>query len=202
MPHKDKIELKGEFMKTRNLQTMLAVMIGAGLAWPASTILAQDSFAAQPSAVNAPVPQLSYGTSQILRLAQANVSDDTIMAYIKSSGNSYGLDANQIIYLRQQGISSVVITAMLNQPITATVVATPATPPAQPVASTSSAAPVPTPTVAPSVTYVQTVPATTYYQPYYYPAFAIYPAVSLSFGWGGYYRGGYYGNWHGGGWHR
>ena len=38
------------------------------------------------------------------------------MAYIKNSGNSYGLNADQIIYLRQQGVSDAVITAMLNQP--------------------------------------------------------------------------------------
>jgi hypothetical protein len=42
-----------------------------------------------------------------------------------------------------------------------------------------------TATVAPTVAYVQTVPATTYYyQPYYCPAYAWYPPVSFSFGWG------------------
>jgi len=196
---------KGEFMKTNNLQKMLAVMTVAGLAWSASTTLAQDSSAAnpvQPAAVNAPVPQLAYGVPQIMQLAQAKVSDDTIIAYIKNSGNSYGLNADQIIYLRQQGISSAVITTMLSQPRPGVAVATPAMPAPWPAASTAYSGPVSTATVAPTVTYVQTVPDTTYYyQPYYYPGYAWYPPVSFSFGWGGGYggyRGGYGGGYRGG----
>ena len=120
---------------------MVAVMAVAGLALSASTALAQDSSAentVQPAAVNAPVPQLSYGVSQIVQLAQAKVGDDTIIAYIKNSGNSYGLTVDQIIYLRQQGISDAVITTMLNQPKPAVAVATPTTPAPQPVASSTA----------------------------------------------------------------
>jgi hypothetical protein len=206
--------LTGEFMKTRNLQKILAVMTVASLALSASTALAQDSSAAntaRPVAVNAPVTQLSYGAQQILQLAQAKVGDDTIIAYIKNSGNSYGLSADQIIYLRHQGISDAVITTMLNQPRPGVVVATPTTPAPQPVAastattgsaSTITMASGSTATVAPTVTYVQTAPAPTYYyQPYYYPAYAWYPPVSFSFGWGGGWGGWHGGGWHGGGWH-
>jgi hypothetical protein len=204
------LEYTADFMKTNHWQKMLAVLALAGLALSASTTLAQNSTAnttAQPVAVNAPVPQLSGGVSQIMQLVQAKVSDDTIIAYVKNSGNSYGLDANQIIYLRQQGISDAVITTMLNQPRPAVAVATPTTPAPQPVASTAYSGPVSTATVAPMVTYVQTVPDTTYYyqpdyQPYYYPAYAWYPPVSFSFGWGGGWRGGGWGGGgHGGGWH-
>ena len=49
---------------------------------------------------------------------KANVGDETIIAYIKNSGNSYGLNADQIIYLRQQGVSDAVVRTMLNQPQT------------------------------------------------------------------------------------
>lgn len=184
---------------------MLAVMTVAGLAWSASTTLAQDSSAAnpvQPAAVNAPVPQLAYGVPQIMQLAQAKVSDDTIIAYIKNSGNSYGLNADQIIYLRQQGISSAVITTMLSQPRPGVAAATPTMPAPPSAASTAYSGPVSTATVVPTVTYVQTVPDTTYYyQPYYYPDYAWYPPVSFSFGWGGGYggyRGGYGGGYRGG----
>ena len=186
-------------MKTRYLQKMLAVMAVIGLALSASTALAQNSTTvAQPAAINALVPQLSYGVVQIVKLAQAKVSDDTTIAYIKNSGNSYGLDVNQIIYLRQQGVSDAVITTMLNQPKPAVVIATPTTPAPQPVASTAYTEQVSTATVAPTVTYVQTVPDTTYYsqpyysQPYYYP-YVWYPPVAFSFGWG------WGGGWHGGG---
>jgi hypothetical protein len=214
-------------MKTRNLQRMVAVMAIAGLALSASTALAQDSSAAntvRPAAVNAPVTQLTYGVSQIVQLAQAKVGDDTIIAYIKNTGNSYGLTVDQIIYLRHQGISDAVITTMLNQPkpvVAAATVATPASTstaetaplysPRQreqiPAASTITTASGSTATVAPTVTYVQTVPDTTYYyqpyysQPYYYPAYAWYPPVSFSFGWGGGWGGGWHGGGHGG-WHR
>jgi hypothetical protein len=174
-------------MKTTNLLTKLAVVVGAGLALSSSVAQAQ---------YNAPAPQLAYGVPQILQLEQAKVSDDTILAYIKNSGNSYGLTADQIIYLKQQGVSDPVITAMLNQPKPAAVAYTPTTPAPQPVAQTTIA-PVPTATVAPTVTYVQAAPAPNYYyaQPYYDPSYAWFPPVSLSFAWGG----GYYGGWHGGG---
>lgn len=185
-------------MKTQNLRKILAGAAIAGMALLASNAGAQTAAA----------PQLAYGVAEISQLAQAKVGDSTIIAYIKNSNLSYGLDANQIVYLRQQGVSDAVITTMLNQPKTVAApvasVATVPTPttPAPQVASTVS---VPAVTVAPTVTYVQTVPTTTYYyaQPYYYPNYYYggwAPNVSLSFGFGGYYggHGGYYGGYHGG----
>jgi hypothetical protein len=192
------------FMKTFNFQkTFLAVIAAAGLALSTLNVVAQNS------PVNT-APSLAYGVPQILQLAQAKVGDDTIIAYIRNSGNNYGLDANQIIYLRQQGISDNVITAMLSQPKIA-----PAQPATQP--QTSSAAQ-PSATYAPPATaYVQTAPSPTVYvipdtqtyyydayyaQPYYYPCYAWpYPAVSFSFGVGGGFRGGFHGGFHGGGFH-
>ena len=181
-------------MKTTKLQKMVAVMAATGLTLSGTTALAQGSPAATtvpPAAANMPVPQLSYGVPQILQLAQAQVGDATIIAYIRNAGNSYGLNADQIIYLRQQGVSDAVITAMLNQPRAGVAVATPTTPAPPPVASPDYRGQVSTATVAPTATYVQTVPDTTYYyqpyysQPYYNPAYAWYPPVSFSFGWGG-----------------
>jgi hypothetical protein len=185
-------------MKTGNLKNMVAALALGILACGATSVPAQDSSASTAT------PQLAYGVPQILQLAQAKVGDDTIIAYIKNSGDGFGLTADQIIYLKQQGISDAVITTMLNQPKPGVAATTPATPAPQLAAPTAVAAPTPTP--APTVTYIQSAPPTTYYyQPYYYPAYypvySVFPAVSLSFGWGGYYRGGY-GGWHGGGWHR
>ncbi len=194
-------------MKTMNTKKIIAALAATSLVLSAATVRAQDSTATvtvPPAIVNASAPPLAYGVSQILQLAQAKVGDDTIIAYIKSSGNSYGLNADQIIYLQQQGVSGPVITTMLNQPkpgVAASIVSAPAPAPAM-----ISPEPVATATVDPTVTYVQTVPATTYYyQPYYYPAYdyygyGYYPGVSLSFGWGGYWGHGYgyYGG-HGGG---
>ena len=219
-------------MKANYLKAVMALAVLGGMTLSAPMVLAQDTSAiaatntiAPVAAPTAPVtPPLAYGVSQILQLAQAKVSDDTIIAFVRNSGNSYGLSADQIIYLQKQGLSSAVITAMLNQPRTGALASTPA--PATPTPAPATDAPAPaapasavpdytqsatsTATVAPTVTYVQTQPATTYYYPYYYsygypyyyPAYGFYPGVSVSLGWG---RG--WGGWHGGGgfhggWHR
>ena len=211
-------------MKTNRMKKLLSIMVVAGLALPAATLRAQSAAdTATQSASVASAPQLSYGASQILRLTQAKVGDGTIIAFIKNSEYSYALDAGQIIYLRQQGLSDTAISAMLNQPNPA-VAAAPTVGAPQTSGSTvttASGTTVTTPngstaTVAPTVTYVQSAPASSvyvipdtqtyyydsryYYQPYYYPYYGwSYPAVSLSFGFGGGYHGG--GGFHGGGYH-
>jgi hypothetical protein len=192
-------------MKTSNFQKMFLFIAAVGLALSTMTVAAQNS----PATI---APPLSYGVPQILQLAQAKVSDDTIIAYIHNSGNSYGLNADQIIYLRQQGVSDNVINFMLNQPKVAATVAQPATQP------DNSYAAQPSTTYTQRTTYVPSAPPSTVYvipntqayynnyyaQPYYYPYYGwSYPAVSLSFGFGGRWGGGFHGGgFHGGGWHR
>jgi hypothetical protein len=184
-------------MNARHLQSVLAVAAVVGLAWWASTALAQNGATVEQPGATSAVPQLSYGVSDILKLAQAKVSDATIIAYIKTTGNSYGLNAAQIIYLRQQGVSEAVITTMLNQPkpgVAPATVPLPTTPAPQPVPATAYAQP--------AEPYAESEPTVYYdYEPYYYPVYSYgywaWPVV-VSYGWGGHwYRG-----WHGGGvWH-
>ena len=205
-------------MKIRTVSRLFPVLtITAVLALAARNVAAQDTTTS--AAQTAPVP-LSYGVSQIIQLSQANVSEGTIVNYIQNSGSSYGLDANQIVYLKQQGVSDAVINTMLNQPRP---VATPVNYPAAGSAPTAIVVTQPTVTYAPapsSTVYV--IPDTQtygyyaygyrpygsrYYYPCYNPVYYNYPGVSFSFGfgggyrggWGGGYRGGYHG---GGGWHR
>jgi hypothetical protein len=192
-------------MKTQNFaKTLVAIAVGAGF-------LAMN-LAAQDASTTAAAPQLSSAAAQVLQLAQAKVGDDTIIAYIQNSSTIYGLDANQIVYLKQQGVSSSVINAMLNQRARLAVTG------AQPDNSAAASTQTSTAVAQPTVTY-ETVPSSTayvipdtqtynydayYYQPYYYPYYAWpYPAVSLSFGFGGIRSGGYYhgGGFHGGGFH-
>jgi hypothetical protein len=198
-------------MKTINFPKSLAILAIASLAALAFSAEAQQTTvtSATPPAVASTAQPMPYGVTQIVQLAQAKVGDDTIIAYVKNSGNSYNLDADQIISLRQQGVSDVVITTMLNQP-KAGVAAVSQPAPATPAPTTaevttasaggstatydSSAAVVPTASVAPSVTYVQTVPTYYYSSPYYYPyyyGYGYYPGVSIGFGYGGWYGGGY-----------
>jgi hypothetical protein len=209
-------------MKTENLQSsFLAIAAVAVLALTAGNVAAQDSTAtaAQPAVASRSAPQLSYGVPQVLQLEQAKISDGIIVNYIQNSGTIYGLKADEIVYLKQQGVYDNVLNAMLNQRSRLTGSTEPATTTASPTtASTQTYAPA---TPAPAVTYVQQpapsstvyiIPDTQTYQydawyyggyPYYgYPYYGGYygwPAVSLSFGWGGHYGGGYRGGWHGGG---
>lgn len=209
-------------MKTRTFfQSSIALATVSALALLAGNTLAQDSSAT--ATVTAPAatsrqaaPQLSYGVSQIVDLTRAKVSDDVVVKYIQNSGNSYGLDAAQIIYLRQQGISDTVLNAMLNQ----RQMNAPANVQSSTQTYSDTGGTATTATAQPSVSYIQTAPASTVYvipdtqtyryndwyyssYPYYcYPYYGGYygygyPAVSLSVGFGGYY-GGYYGGYHGG----
>jgi hypothetical protein len=204
-------------MKTQNFQKPLLATAAVMLAILTRNAVAQDSTTsnvAQPAAASQSAPpQLSYGVPQVLQLAQAKVGDGTIVAYIQNSGTIYTLDASQIVYLRQQGVSDRVVTAMLNQRKNVTASAAQAAPP-QNYSSDASSTQTSTAVAQPTVTYVQTVPTSSvyvipdtqtynyapyYYQPYYYPYYAWpYPAVSLSFGFGGRWGGG---GFHGGGWH-
>jgi hypothetical protein len=197
-------------MKTKNLQKLFLAVV-AVLSLSIMTVAAQESSATASQLAPA---QLSYGASQIVQLAHAKVSDDTIISYIRNSANSFALDADQIIYLRQQGVSDAVVNVMLNQPRNA-VVATAQAAPAAAQQNNSSVTTSAQTTIAasqPATTYVQSVPSSTvylipdtqtylynstYYQPYYYPYYYGSSPVTLSFGFGG----GWGGGWHGGGYH-
>jgi hypothetical protein len=181
-----------------------------------------------PDTPAAAAPYISPATSQILHLTQAKVSDSTIIAYVQNSSTMYGLNADQIIYLKQQGVSDGVLNAMLNQSSKVAAEVAAQTPPPNygqgtPPEQSSTAVVQPT-TAAPSAVY--TVPdsqtanynawASQYSYPYYYPYYAYYPyyypyyywPVTFSFyygypwyGWG--WHGGYWhgGTWVGGSWH-
>jgi len=206
----------------------LAALLAVGSLTLAAPAPAQDN-TVNPSVAQAQAPALPYGVSQILQLQQAKVGDDTIIAYIRNSGNSFGLNADQIIYLRQQGVSSPVLNAMLSQPAPGvmgssapamaannSVQPAPAAYQTQPSASYSTVGPAvtaidPTAAAAATTTYYYPSYGYSYYPaysyPYYYPAYGYYgyyPSVSLSFGWGGRWGGGFRGGgWGGhGGWHR
>jgi hypothetical protein len=200
------------------------------MAQKGSSDAATISNVAQTAAPPGDAPgQLSYGVPQVLQLSQAKIGDSTIVAYIQNSGTIYTLNASEIIYLKQQGVSDAVIATMLNQRQRVTQSAA-RTAPSVPAAATTSqpgSAGTSTAVAQPTATYVQTVPSSKvyvipdtqtynydayYYQPYYYPYYGgwYYPPVTFSFGFGGGYRGGYYhGGWggyhgyshHGGGWH-
>ena len=211
-------------------KSLRALAAATFLALSAMAVAALDA----PTTTSAPAagnvspaaPQLSFGVPDVLKLSNAKVSDDTIVSYIQYSGRSYGaLNAAEIVYLHEQGVSDRVVTAMLEQRRKWTDTAAPATQAAAP----ANPAP-PAQTVAPpATTYVQPAPASTvyvipnspryvnygysypsyaYYPSYGYYGYYSYPALSFSLGYYGGYRGGYYcgsgyrgGVYYGGGYH-
>jgi hypothetical protein len=213
-------------ISTRPLRALAAV---TALALSAISIAAQDSTTATTNpAANAPAPtaarqtavQLSFGVPDVLKLSQAQVSEDTIIAYVQASGRSYGgMSASEIVYLHEQGVSDSVVNAMLNQGKQLTAAAAQTTQQASVTQATTEANATTSAAQSPQaygptpVTPAQPAPATVYVAPNappvvdygYYPSYGYYyPPVSFSFGFVGGYRGGYYyggghSGYHGGG---
>lgn len=68
-------------------------------------------YSGQSVASSAKTP-LSPWASEIVKLARAGIEDGVILSFIDNSG-TFNLGAEQIIHLSQQGVSSEIITAML-----------------------------------------------------------------------------------------
>jgi len=160
-----------------------------------------------------PAANLPYGADEVVKLSRGQISDDLILSYVQNSGIAYSLSPDDIVRLRNEGVSDRVINSMLDQHNKAMEVAQRAANPA-PVyrdngtdsasgysASETAAAPVQGPVVEAPLTpsgssaYVIPYRPTTYsaygyypypyYSPYYYGG----PVVSFRFGFGGSGRG-------------
>jgi len=129
---------------------------------------------AQPTA---PI-NLSPGAAEVVRLAGAGVGDEVVAAYIQNSQAPFNLSADDVLYLKDIGLSPQVTSAMLNHDSTlrnqpqqyAPATVAPAVPPGTapptyqwqaPVAPTAPepAAPPPPQAAAPPPTYVTSAPA-------------------------------------------
>jgi hypothetical protein len=205
----------------------LAVMVLCSQIAP--ILLAQDSTPVPGSAeAAAPAPasetrpvQLSAGVPDVLKLGRAHVSDEAITAFISNSGRTYHLSVSEILYLREQGVSDQVLTAMLSagQSVAAAVAQVAPQPapqpaPTGPTADWANSRPQPAPAAPqyaptfdavapvyaqPSPVYAYPAPSYGYYDswPYYWG----YPSLSFGFGFGRGYYGGYHGGYYGGGYH-
>lgn len=194
--------------------TLGGVAVRGQEAPPVTTIL-EKPVAATATANRIVAPNdLSFSTSEVIRLQQNGVTQEVILSYIRTSGSRFQLSAEDIIFCHKLGLSSAVISGMIqrDQQLPA---------PQQPVYATPPSAPAPAPAPAPVQTVVQQQPAQTivvqqpppqvvyttqYYTtpyvepvyvspyPYYgYPYRGYYgPAVSVGvgFGFGGHYHHG------------
>ena len=210
------------------LMMTVAVMVLCSQVAP--VLRAQDSNSA-PASADAAAPasvsdtrpvQLSPGVPDILKLGRAHVGDEAITAFISNSGRTYHLSVSEILYLREQGVSDQVVTAMLNsRQNAASTAAQPAPQSAAtgPTADWVNSSPQPAPSAPqpaaqfaptyveaapvytqPSPVYVYPAPSYGYYDPW--PYYWGYPSLSIGFGFGGGHYGGYHGgDFHGGGFH-
>lgn len=163
---------------------------------------------------------LSFAATEVLKLSRAKVGDETIVAYVKQASSPYDLNAEDIVYLRGEGVTDRVVSAMLTaRPEVAVAPHAPAPTPA--LAASVNTAPTPgqttypggaapattttTTIVQPAVTYVQPSPTVVYTSPvvteyyggpYYYGygypyyGYGWRPGISVSLGFGGRFHGG------------
>jgi hypothetical protein len=144
------------------MKTTRWLVLGLGLMLPLGALRAQTGDGGSTAVTaSAGVGSLSAGAAEVLKLASAGTSEDVILAYIRNVQLRFGLTADNIVYLKDLGVSPAVIAAMLNRDGELRA--------AQPAAVSSAPAPVTTtaPLVAPqpeTTTTVATVapaPATT-----------------------------------------
>ncbi len=112
------VESKGNMnMGSRNkiAAAALAVLgLFAALAGDTERMRAAGANAATPATFIAPAEvNLPPVPAEVLRMSEAGTSDDVITAYLQKSAYPYILDAAQIIYLHDMGVSSPVLDALV-----------------------------------------------------------------------------------------
>jgi hypothetical protein len=159
-----------------------ALMIWAPVASKAINTVAPATAAASedaPGVQNAPAAQFSAGVGDILKMVEAKVDPEVIKAYISSSPIAYNPSAAEIIALKDRGVGSEILTAMLQHGAEVR---------AQAMRAAPQAAPGGVNPYAPAYDY-SAQPAYPAYT-YAYPA-ASYVYPTYSYGYPGYYYGGY-----------
>lgn len=100
----------------RDDNTAPANATNTAAALPAATDAATDNSAeaSEPKAkIPLQPPQLSPGVADIVELAQKGVGDTVLVEYVKKSAQVFDLSADEILYLKDIGVSEDVIAEML-----------------------------------------------------------------------------------------
>lgn len=146
-----------------------------------------------PPAPSTPTPaaeqvKLSRGAADVLKLSHAKVNEEVTLAFIQNSERRFNLTASEILYLRKEGVSDRILTAMLSQPGSAS--ATPPQPPAPaPTAASEASAPqyinqpASSSVLETTPVYVTTPAYYSFYDPWPYYAYTS-PTVSFGLYWG------------------
>ena len=135
--------MKIECFKSRALGTTIAVLCLLGVPAPFHSTAQTPPESTPPPAGNpanpGALPPDIYPTSplaQVVRLTQAGVDESIILTYVTNSSSTFNLDSDKIIYLKDIGLPSEVITAMMqrDQVLQQQMAATTYQPPVQPAA--------------------------------------------------------------------
>jgi len=192
-------------MKTNVLQHRVLAAVTGVLLVGTGLVGAQEAPATTPATPTASsAAQTSYGTADVVKLAHANISEDTILSFVQHSDRGYNLSASDIVTLREAGVTDRVINAMLEKKapvvlasapaatvVPATTATTTTTVAAPAAASTTSAATERNNPATP--TTVVTQPVTTYVEtPTYVAPAPVYVTPNYYYGYP-YYGSGYYG---------
>jgi hypothetical protein len=69
---------------------------------------------AAPPAVPSEPPKISPALAEVVRLIQANVSPDVVLAYITNSSQPFFIGASEIVYLHDLGAPGAIVTSLIN----------------------------------------------------------------------------------------
>ena len=111
-------EKVANFMKKTKRMGLLAAMVFPLLSCvgqPPQPPNAAPTGPGQPQPTAAVPANLSPGVAEVIRLAESGVGEDVILAYIQNSQAAFNLSADHVLYLRDLGLSSQMVTAMLNR---------------------------------------------------------------------------------------
>ncbi len=115
--------------------------------------------AAAPDAAANGAATLSGSAREVVKLAGEGTSEEVLMAYVQNSQSAFSLSADNLLYLKDVGLSSQVITAMLNRDTTLRNQAPPPAPAPAP-GPTPASAPAPDPGPAPTASAPTAMAAT------------------------------------------
>ena len=91
-------------------------LIGAGVGAVSGGLIGnavdKSEAKAEAQAVAAQQARAQIGMTEVVQLAQQHISDDIIIGQIRGSGSVYNLSAQDIVWLKQNGLSDVVIREM------------------------------------------------------------------------------------------
>ena len=99
--------MKNKNLTNRNSTVKVAVVCAVigWICWSAANFCQAQTPPANPSG-------LSPDLQEVVKLSQSHMGNDVIVNYIKNSGKSYSLSADDLVYLSSQGVSQGVISAL------------------------------------------------------------------------------------------